>query len=102
MEKKQNDTEEKRLLRQRLKNKLKEKRNPSNTTTLAQSFKNDPTSALMNMGIDDLSVLTNAKTIASNPHKLLQKLKEENIESAQNSTNNTKIEEEEDLPPDAL
>lgn len=101
MEKK-DETEEKKLLRQRYREKLKSKRNQSNTTTLAQSFKNDPTSALMNMGIDDPSLLIDAKNVVSNPHKLLQKLKKEGAENTKKPTNNTTLEEEEDLPPATL
>ena len=95
------DSEEKKLLRKRYKEKLKGMRNPSNNNSIARSMKADPASTLLNMGIEDPNILMNAKSIISNPKQFLGAVKQEqDAPKVQESMN--EHEEEEDLPPDTL
>ena len=51
-------------LRKELRQKIKDKRNPSNSTqSFAKNVKQDPQTALMSMGVDDPDILNNAKML---------------------------------------
>ena len=64
-----NDREE---LRKKLRDKIKGKREPSGGPQLAQRLKDDPTTTMLQMGLDDASLLSNAKNIVKNPEAFLK------------------------------
>lgn len=65
-------------LRKKLKEKIKNKRNGSdNMTEFARNVKNDPQTAMLSMGIEDLSILNDAKKMVNNPLQSLKSLQEQ-------------------------
>ena len=83
-------------LRKRLREKIKGKRNGDSVQSFARTMKNDPTTAFLQMGVDDTSILQAAPNIVSNPQKMLSQLLMEE------ETKKTVVEggeEEEGLPP---
>ena len=99
-------------LRKELRQKIKNKRNPSNTTqSIAKNVKQDPQTALMSMGIDDADILNNAKMMLKDPKTMLKTLTDQLVDETRASkTNKTcstikevenkeEEEEEEGLPP---
>ena len=76
-------------LRRELRQKIKNKRNPSNTAqTLAKNVKQDPQTALMSMGIDDADVLNNAKMMLKDPKTMLKALTDQLADEATGSNAN--------------
>lgn len=63
-------------LRRKLREKIRHKREGSSVAgpQLAQRFRSDPTTTMMSMGIDDPSLLNQAKTIVKNPEGFLKNL----------------------------
>ena len=57
-------------LKQRLRQKIKEGRN--NTSSMSETLKKDPTTALLTLGVDDIGILNNSKQIV-NSAKQMQK-----------------------------
>ena len=90
-------------LKKKLREKIKGKREGNDQSNKQQhQLKKDPQTALMSMGIDDLSVLKNAKAIVKNPKQFLHDTISENINN-QSQTNNIKDDEDnEEMPPEAL
>ena len=97
-------------LRKELRQKIKNKRNPSNTAqSIAKNVKQDPQTALMSMGIDDADILNNAKMMLKDPKTMLKTLTDQFVDEtrATNKTcsivkeveNTEEEEEEEGLPP---
>lgn len=69
--------------REELKRRLREKINGKRSDPLSKTaLKKDPTTTLMNMGIDDPEVLKMAPSIVKNPHALLNNLKQKNDDEA--------------------
>ena len=97
-------------LRKELRQKIKDKRNPSNSTqSLAKNVKQDPQTALMSMGVDDPDILNNAKMLLKDPKGMLKNLTDQLVEEksskeskqsdAQHEEKQYEEEEEEGLPP---
>lgn len=86
-------------LRQRLREKIRSKRDSQKSMPqLAQRLKDDPTSAMMSMGVDDAQLLANAAQIIKHPHRFVKdsidKLKESSLSPVSNDDN------EEEAPPE--
>ena len=60
-------------LRKKLQEKIKAKRDDSSSKgpQLAQRLRDDPKGAMLQMGIDDVDILKNAKSIVNNPQQFL-------------------------------
>lgn len=90
-------------LRKKLRAKIRSKKQGGGdgNLDLAKKMKQDPTSALMSMGIDDPSLLRNANSILTNPQQVLQNLKNQLGNDNEDSKKDDSIEtdEEEELPP---
>ena len=97
-------------LRKELRQKIKDKRNPSNSTqSLAKNVKQDPQTALMSMGVDDPDILNNAKMLLKDPKGMLKNLTDQLVEEksskeskqsdVQYEEKQHEEEEEEGLPP---
>ena len=85
-------------LRKKLREKIKSKRNNSDSmSTLAKNVRNDPQSAFMQMGIDDPQILANAAAITKDPKQFLNKLS-----NMIDETSTNEIEDEEEAPPDTF
>lgn len=70
-------------LRRELRKKIKDKRNPSNSTqSLAKNVKQDPQTALMSMGVDDPDILNNAKVLLKDPKSMLKTLTDQLVEES--------------------
>ena len=89
---------EKNELRKKLREKIKDKRNGNNSSieNISNKFKKDPQSALMSMGVDDVDMLNDAKSIMKNPHSFLQKT----IQKQKDADKTEK--DDEGLPPELL
>lgn len=92
-------------LRRKLRQKIHGKRNTNQD--LARNVRQDPQTALMNMGIDNIDLIKTAKDLTRNPHKILNKLKESLEEEASKQTKdeanneaNKEESEDEEAPPD--
>lgn len=85
-------------LRKKLKEKIRDKRNGKNSSNenIHDKLKKDPQSALMSMGIDDVDMLNDAKSIMKNPHSFLQKT----IQKQKDADKTEK--DDEGLPPELL
>ena len=60
-------------LRRRLRDKIRGKRSDGGKgPQLAQRLRDDPTTAMLQMGLDDAGMLNNAKGIVKNPHQFLR------------------------------
>lgn len=59
-------------LRARLRAKIGQARSSPSTATVAQQMRRDPTSVLMQLGVDDAKVLRKAPKLANNPKGFLQ------------------------------
>ena len=59
-------------LRKRLRDKIRSKRGADTGPQLAQRLKDDPTTTMLQMGLDDPALLTKARTIANNPHQFMK------------------------------
>lgn len=86
-------------LRKRLKEKIRGKRSNNHTgPQLAQRLQDDPATALMSMGIDDASVLNNAKEIIQMSKSMLNNStkkmsKEAKRDTSDNTENTTQTEQ---------
>lgn len=72
-----NSNEDREALRQRLRARIRDKRDGggndrNGTAQLARRMRDDPATAMLELGLDDPAVLSNAKSIARNPHGFLQ------------------------------
>lgn len=99
------ETPDREELRKRLRNKIRGKRSNDHTgPQLAQRLKDDPATALMSMGIDDVSVLSNAKEIIQMSKSMLnnssKKMTKEDHQKKVNK-NDTEMDDdsEEEAPP---
>ena len=61
-------------LKQRLRQKIRSKRNPNENSgpQLTKRLGDDPASTLLSMGIDDASIISNAKSIVQQSKSMLQ------------------------------
>ena len=59
-------------LRARLRAKIGQARSSPSTATVAQQMRKDPTSVLMQLGVDDAKLLRKAPKLANNPKGFLQ------------------------------
>lgn len=84
--------------RKYLKNKLRNKKDAP-VNAMRNQLKNDPTGALLSMGIDNPAILASAKTLVKNPEAALANVK--SMLANDSKCNNPPGEEEddEDLPP---
>ena len=83
-------------LRRRLRNKIREKKNPT-SNAFAKKMKDDPKSTLLSLGIDNADILNNAQSLLKNPEATMQKLKEamKNVQATP-----TESDDDEELPPE--
>ena len=96
-------TESKEELRKRLREKIKSKRGgTSSMSDMSNQMKKDPQTALMSLGVEDMTILKNAKSIVKNPSNFLK----QNLENDNNKTILEKKEshdsDDEEMPPEAL
>ena len=104
-------------LKRRLKDKIRSKRSNDHTgPQLVQRLQDDPATALMSMGIDDASVLNNAKQIIQMSKSMLNKSTKKRTKEARDGTSNNTVNtmkmeqidntcddsEEEEAPPPPL
>ena len=61
--------------RKYLRNKIRSKKKPENHGAMKNQLRNDPTGALLSMGIDDPTILANAKSLVKNPEAALANVK---------------------------
>jgi len=85
--------------RKYLKNKLRNKKEAPVNNAIRNQLKNDPTGALLSMGIDDPAILASAKTLVKNPEAALANVKSMLANDSKCNTPPGEEEEEEDLPP---
>ena len=98
--------------RKYLRNKIRNKKKPENHGAMKNQLKNDPTGALLSMGIDDPTILANAKSLVKNPEAALANVKSmlgdsrdhktppANVTSDSSDYKQTRDEDDdEDLPP---
>jgi hypothetical protein len=69
-----NDNAKRAELKQRLRQKIRSKRNPNENSgpQLTKRLGDDPASTLLSMGIDDASIISNAKSIVQQSKSILQ------------------------------
>ena len=103
------ETPDREELRKRLRSKIRGKRSKDHTgPQLAQRLQNDPATALMSMGIDDASILNNAKQIIQMSKSMLNNSATKKVESEENTQkidknekNHTEVDDDsdEEAPP---
>ena len=94
--------EKRRLLRQKIANRKNERTGGGTSSTappVAQTIRNDMTSALLAMGIDDAHVLTQMSQLAKNPEALKQASKTLKEASKRESREEGASSDEEEAPP---
>ena len=80
------ETPDREELRRRLRSKIRGKRSNDHTgPQLAQRLQDDPTTALMSMGIDDASILNNAKQIIQMSKSMLNNSATKKVASEENT-----------------
>jgi hypothetical protein len=84
--------------RKYLKSKLRNKRDAP-VTTIRNQLRNDPTGALLSMGIDDPAILASAKTLVKNPEAALANVKSMLANDSKCNLLPGEEEDDEDLPP---
>ena len=94
-------------LRRRCREKRKAQRNGGGSAQLSQRLQNDPTAAMLELGIDDPTVLRSASELLSNPQKTLALLRETMKDASSRppavssaSAANAEEDDEEEAPPD--
>lgn len=96
-------------LKRRCREKRKAQRNGGGSAQLSQRLQNDPTAAMLELGIDDPTVLRSASELLSNPQKTLALLRETMKDASASSrptavsssvANAEEQEDEEEAPPD--
>lgn len=87
--------------RKYLRNKIRNKKKPENHGAMKNQLKNDPTGALLSMGIDDPTILANAKSLVKNPEAALANVKSMLTIPSDSSDHKQAGDEDddEDLPP---
>lgn len=97
------NTESKEDLRKRLREKIKNKRNGTSISDMSSNIKRDPQTTLMSLGIEDMTILKNAKSIVKNPSNFLkQSLENENNKKTISEKQKNDDSEEEEMPPETL
>ena len=90
-------------LRRRLRQKIRCGRNApvarQSSERIAGALRSDPAGALLSMGVDDPTILQNAKAITSNPHALMKQLKAGNTPVGTEANGDDGDEDDEELPP---
>lgn len=80
------ETPDREELRRRLRSKIRGKRSNGHTgPQLAQRLQDDPATALMSMGIDDASILNNAKQIIQMSKSMLNNSTAKKVASEENT-----------------
>lgn len=89
MKKKMDTNSSREELRRKLKDKIRNKRNPNEKTAqLPQRLKDDPAGVLLSMGIDDASILNNVQMLLKDKHGLMERLAE-TVNQEKQTTNTT-------------
>ena len=83
-------------LRRRLREKIRGKRGGG--PELAQRLRDDPTTAMLQLGLDDATLLNSAKSIVKDPHGFLQSVKDELVATDEAVP---KDDDDEEAPPAA-
>lgn len=95
-------------LRKKLQEKIRAKRDDSSSKgpQLAQRLKDDPKGAMLQMGIDDVDILKNARSIVNNPRQFLadsltegKKKNKRNKKKAEKDHIKEESDDEEEAPP---
>lgn len=77
-------------LRRRLRSKIRGSRQPP-SPDLSRMFKHDPATALLNLGVEDPTLLRHARNLAENPRALLRAVRD--------AAQATETESDEEMPP---
>ncbi len=87
-------------LRRRLREKIRSKRGGG--PELAQRLREDPTTAMLQLGLDDATLLNSAKSIVKDPQGFLRSVKDELVATSPADEAVPKDDDEEEPPPAAI
>ena len=88
-------------LRQKLRDKIRNGRDAHNVAGLQQQVKRDPATFMLSMGVDNATMLQEAKNIVANPRETLQKLTKKTADEQKHAVEVEVEVEVEEAPPNA-